>query len=116
MSDSKIKKCPFCGADARINSIRLSVSEVEYYIDCASGCVQQSFPFMTKEEAIEDWNKRDYETHGYWDDSADGITPYCSVCGQSHRCLKRKPNYCPNCGAKMDEPVGNSNKSEEAQG
>ena len=41
--------------------------------------------------------------HGHWDDSADGITPYCSVCGQSHRCLRRTPDYCPNCGAKMDK-------------
>ena len=30
------------------------------------------------------------------------ITPYCSACGHSHRCLIRTPNYCPNCGAKMD--------------
>lgn len=41
--------------------------------------------------------------HGYWDDSFDGITPYCSVCRMSHRCLMRTPDYCPNCGAKMDE-------------
>ena len=41
--------------------------------------------------------------HGYWDDSLDGITPYCSVCGHSHGCIKRTPNYCPNCGAKMQE-------------
>lgn len=40
--------------------------------------------------------------HGYWDDSFDGITPYCSVCRMSHRCLMRTPDYCPNCGAKMD--------------
>lgn len=40
--------------------------------------------------------------HGYWDDGLDGITPYCSVCGHSHGCIKRTPNYCPNCGAKMD--------------
>lgn len=40
--------------------------------------------------------------HGRWDDSFDGITPYCSVCGRSHRMMTRTPNYCPNCGAKMD--------------
>lgn len=39
---------------------------------------------------------------GRWNDSYDGITPYCSVCGHSHRLMVRKPNYCPNCGAKMD--------------
>lgn len=40
--------------------------------------------------------------HGRWNDSYDGITPYCSVCGHSHRLMVRKPNYCPNCGGKMD--------------
>ena len=40
--------------------------------------------------------------HGRWIDSLARITPYCSACGHSHRCLIRTPNYCPNCGAKMD--------------
>ena len=40
--------------------------------------------------------------HGRWNDSLARIAPYCSVCGHSHRCLIRTPNYCPNCGAKMD--------------
>lgn len=40
--------------------------------------------------------------HGKWDDSLDGITPYCSICGHSHKLMVRTPNYCPNCGAKMD--------------
>ena len=26
----------------------------------------------------------------------------CSVCGRTHREPLWKPNYCPNCGAKMD--------------
>lgn len=40
--------------------------------------------------------------HGYWNDSVDGITPYCSVCGRTHSCMKRTPMFCPNCGARMD--------------
>ena len=43
--------------------------------------------------------------HGQWIDSLARITPYCSACGHSHRCLIRTPNYCPNCGAKMDGEV-----------
>ena len=43
--------------------------------------------------------------HGHWDDSFDGITPFCSVCGQTHMCINRTPKYCPHCGAKMDEEV-----------
>lgn len=44
--------------------------------------------------------------HGRWNDSLVRITPYCSACGHSHRCLIRTPNYCPNCGAKMDGGAG----------
>lgn len=43
--------------------------------------------------------------HGKWDDSFDSITPYCSVCGMSHSCMRRTPLYCPNCGAKMDGDI-----------
>lgn len=40
--------------------------------------------------------------HGKWDDSFDGITPVCSVCKRTHHSVIRTPDYCPNCGAKMD--------------
>lgn len=40
--------------------------------------------------------------HGKWDDSFDGITPVCSVCKRTHHTVIRTPDYCPNCGAKMD--------------
>lgn len=45
--------------------------------------------------------------HGYWDDSFDGITPYCSVCRRTHMGINRTPSYCPNCGAKMDKEANN---------
>ena len=41
--------------------------------------------------------------HGYWDDSLDGLTSYCSVCRCTHRCLIRRQIYCPNCSARMDK-------------
>lgn len=37
--------------------------------------------------------------HGYWDDSFDGITPVCSVCGMTHHEFVRCPESCPHCGA-----------------
>ncbi len=40
--------------------------------------------------------------HGRCDDSADGITPYCTVCGRTHGCFNRTPDFCPHCGARMD--------------
>ena len=45
--------------------------------------------------------------HGRWDDSNDGIIPYCTVCGRSHRCFDRTPNFCPHCGARMDGGADN---------
>lgn len=50
--------------------------------------------------------------HGHWDDSFDGITPYCSVCGMSHNCINRTPDYCPHCGAKME---GRANDGQNPQ-
>lgn len=40
--------------------------------------------------------------HAAWDDSFDGITPFCTACGRTHRCFIRRPLFCPNCGAKMN--------------
>lgn len=40
--------------------------------------------------------------HGRWLINPDGYYPYCSECKQEPaRCIMT--NYCPNCGAKMDE-------------
>ena len=48
--------------------------------------------------------------HGRWKEEFDGIdTIYeCSVCGEQFVTLEGTPadnlwNYCPNCGAKMEE-------------
>lgn len=40
--------------------------------------------------------------HGRWNTSLDGITPFCTECGRTHHLWTRLPDYCPNCGAKMD--------------
>lgn len=67
-------------------------------------CDKCSVPFPVVRQNILDMPAADVAPvrHGYWDDSLDGITPYCSVCGCTHRCLIRCPIYCPNCGARMD--------------
>lgn len=58
-----------------------------------------TFDIVLKEPAADVAEVR----HGYWDNSLDGLTPYCSVCRCTHRCLIRRPIYCPNCGALMDK-------------
>lgn len=42
--------------------------------------------------------------HGAWGTKPDGFIPadiYCSECGKRYNFFY-DPNYCPNCGAKMD--------------
>ena len=55
--------------------------------------------------------KRDAVVHGHWIERTDyaGDTYYdCSACGESWTTIEGDPwdngmNYCPQCGAKMDE-------------
>ncbi len=49
--------------------------------------------------------------HGRWGDSFDGITPVCTVCGRTHSCFNRTPEFCPHCGAKMDGGAENEQDS-----
>lgn len=42
--------------------------------------------------------------HGHWVICSDGYYPYCSKCKQEPS-GKNMTNYCPNCGAKMDEVI-----------
>ena len=43
--------------------------------------------------------------HGRWIEKPYllGTTRYCSICGQNYGMPHGVFNYCPNCGAKMDE-------------
>ena len=59
--------------------------------------------------------------HGHWIEQEDGnLDTYytCSSCKEDFDLIAGTPcenlyNYCPNCGAKMDEPVGNSDRLED---
>lgn len=90
--------------------------------------LMNSAPWASTEERAEWWRNKCYEVfeelehyrcleeqgrlieqkHGYW----TGPDDYnCSVCGENYMEIADadayasgwKPNYCPNCGAKMDE-------------
>lgn len=58
----------------------------------------------TPAQAIERIGKLEPVRHGRWNTSLDGITPFCTECCTKHRITNcsKIPNYCPNCGAKMD--------------
>lgn len=53
-------------------------------------------------EAIDREPTIDPVKHGHWYDYDSDDGWYCSVCGHPARYISG-PNYCPYCGAKMDE-------------
>ena len=48
--------------------------------------------------------------HGRWIDKKGGFWEMatCSMCGEKYPCVGMVPNYCPNCGAKMDGGDGDA--------
>ena len=42
--------------------------------------------------------------HGQWVDKQGGFweTATCNICGEKYPTVGVTPNYCPNCGARMD--------------
>lgn len=43
--------------------------------------------------------------HGQWININEYPYEKCSICGETHDTVRCLDNYCPNCGAKMDEEV-----------
>ena len=82
----------------RIKEIHCAECDSYHGVRCRACWVDDTLDYIDSEPAADVAPVR----HGRWNDSLARITPYCSVCGHSHRCLIRTPNYCPNCGAKMD--------------
>lgn len=102
---TELKPCPFCGEQPR--KVYKSSGQTTH-IECP-GCRAQ-FPRSTNENAFDDaWNTRvektcvieigSGSTAGWW---------VCQSCGAPFdmvgalACMqKKKPNYCPNYGAKV---------------
>lgn len=56
-----LKPCPFCDGEAEVNYVDLGGYEDGYEVRCPDcGCGTDYF--YTKQEAIEAWNRRAYET------------------------------------------------------
>lgn len=59
MNDNTLKHCPFCGESVRIEKEWADLRSAFYSFNCDNCgmiCVQNNR--MTKEEAIETWNRR----------------------------------------------------------
>lgn len=110
----ELKPCPFCGEKAEI---------MEYSDRFQCGCkdedciawVEEMRVYLTRSEAIKDWNTRAERTCRVVPMDAAGNPPYrkgdlilneltdgCSKCGYPFDTLNHGvPNYCSNCGAKV---------------
>ena len=113
----KLKPCPFCGGEAKINRIVNTFYQYARYFSSCTRCSAESKVFETEQEAIEAWNTRAERTcHPFV--SPDGAGWYaigCDNCGHGFvdnnpdkayllKISKRSdimPRYCPNCGAKV---------------
>jgi len=52
-----LKRCPFCGGEARIVVDEDDYSNKDYCVECGSCCADTMW-FNSKEEAINAWNRR----------------------------------------------------------
>ena len=55
----ELKRCPFCGAKARLCSFQSQTIKTykEYWVKCKNDCCQ-TINFRSEEKAIEQWNTR----------------------------------------------------------
>lgn len=58
MSEIKLKRCPFCGGEAILESDKTGKEQKLYYVSCKDDCITQYGYSPTKEYAIEKWNTR----------------------------------------------------------
>lgn len=114
MSKIKLKPCPFCGGEAKVQT---GVSQNMLYGDrpnaavvckkcgCGTGKKQDIYyDGSVINEAIREWNRR---KEGHWiDENPDELLDLrltCSECGNTE--VLHKANFCPNCGADMGNAV-----------
>lgn len=114
MSEIKLKSCPFCGGEAKLidSSRRLS------YVRCSkcgaeTDSFEMSVEYCSNEKAAEAWNQRaNQPLKAHW--TRKDVTSYdgetikngAAICGRCKKAFFMPTDafdYCPNCGARMDE-------------
>lgn len=97
---TELLPCPFCGGEARVQhqSRKLYGDVIDWYgVYCKKQFCGYVSGQSTEAEAIAAWNTRAERTCHYKEHDAL-VMLSCDVCG--HGSLHR-PNYCPNCGARV---------------
>ncbi len=108
----KLKPCPFCGGKAELDPKYHVVGCALEYGSC--DVIPQTWGCETDEEAIEAWNRRNWEQKtGKWirrfetieDENGIEYNPHCkcSECGTEYEpYFTRVVKYCYRCGARME--------------
>lgn len=96
--------CPFCGSEPEIVDFGAIA-----FVRC-SGCrcrgraVQASVDYTAKEVAAKEWNQRVNELpKAHWEKHEYIGVIVCEMCRKSYPDVEHHWNYCPNCGAKIEE-------------
>lgn len=110
---AELKPCPFCGGEAEITFQSFGVNAI---ITCKKCHTKFVFPWgetITSLALAEKWNNRAGSVvSAHWEEEEEEDPEYyrfhyCSNCGEYAPCEEDneflKP-YCPECGAKMDNP------------
>mgnify|MGYP004574927165 CR=1 FL=1 len=90
---------PYC------NILYFDPADGECHIGFGSYCLDNVFNWLAEEfEVTEPRADVRLVRHGRWGKKQGGFWEFanCSVCGQKTPTVGIPPNYCPNCGAKMD--------------
>ena len=94
----------------RIKEIHCAECDSYHGVRCRACWVDDTLDYIDSESAADVAEVR----HGRWIDAYPDIEPnpmfmygICSECGFEQG-ISKYLNYCPNCGAKMDGGVGNS--------
>ncbi len=113
MSEIKLKPCPFCGGEAKFENMgEFVVTKCE---DCGaeSDMIRISAEYCANEKTAEKWNQRiNQPPKAHW--TREDVTSYdgetikngAAICGRCKKAFFMPTDtfdYCPNCGARMDE-------------
>lgn len=93
------------------NILYFDPEDQDYHIGFSSYCLEYVFKWLSEEFEIEDALSADVApvVHGHWIEKEKysfGIMYDCSLCDNRILDNGYSWNYCPNCGAKMDEKEG----------
>lgn len=102
---NELKPCPFCGGEAETLTAESMHGGNLYGVMCVN-CAGRSDVYDTEAEAIAAWNTRAERTCKEF--GSVRVWQSCNVwshelsCGHEVDTLESEPpNYCPNCGAKV---------------